>query len=106
MLLARFLRNRKGGVAPMLALAHIPLIGAVGAAVDYSRANSTRTAMQAALDSTALMLSKDAQTLSSAQLGRRRPPISTPCSSAPKPRTSRSRSSSASPAAGQLHPQG
>jgi Flp pilus assembly protein TadG len=68
MSLARFLRNQKGGVAPMLALGIIPLIGAVGAAVDYSRANSTRTAMQAALDSTALMLSKDAQGLTAAQL--------------------------------------
>ena len=45
------------------ALAIIPMIGAIGAAVDYSRANSARTAMQAALDSTALILSKDAQTL-------------------------------------------
>ena len=68
MLLARFLRNQKGGVAPMLALGIIPLIGTVGAAVDYSRASSTRTAMQAALDSTALMLSRDAQTLNAAQL--------------------------------------
>jgi uncharacterized protein YegL len=33
----------------------------VGAAVDYSRAAAVRTAMQAALDSTALMLSKEAQ---------------------------------------------
>src|SRR5688572_7844569 len=68
MLLARFLRNQKGGVAPILALMIIPLMGLVGAAVDYSRASSARTAMQAALDSTALMLSKDAQTLSAAQL--------------------------------------
>jgi Flp pilus assembly protein TadG len=68
MLLARFLRNQKGGVAPILALMIIPLIGAVGAAVDYSRASSARTAMQAALDSTALMLSRDAQTLNAAQL--------------------------------------
>src|SRR5258707_5355266 len=44
-----------------LALGLVPLVGAVGAAVDYSRANSVRTAMQAALDSTALMLSKDAR---------------------------------------------
>ena len=50
------------------ALAIIPMIGAIGAAVDYSRANSARTAMQAALDSTALILSKDAQTLTAAQL--------------------------------------
>ena len=68
MQLAHFLRNQKGGVAPILALAIIPLIGMVGAAVDYSRASSTRTAMQAALDSTALMLSKDAQSLTAAQL--------------------------------------
>ena len=68
MLLARFLRNQKGGVAPILALLIIPLMGLVGAAVDYSRASSTRTAMQAALDSAALMLSRDAQTLSPAQL--------------------------------------
>jgi Flp pilus assembly protein TadG len=68
MLFDRILQDRKGGVAPLLALAIIPIIGAVGAAVDYSRANLVRTAMQNALDSSALMLSKDAQTLSSGQL--------------------------------------
>ncbi len=68
MLLARFLRNRDASVAPMLALAALPLFGFVGAAIDFSRAASTRTAMLAALDSTALMLSKDAQTMSSADL--------------------------------------
>ena len=45
------------------ALATIPMIGFVGAAVDYSRANSAKAAMQAAVDSTALMLSKEAQSL-------------------------------------------
>jgi Flp pilus assembly protein TadG len=64
MLLRRFLRDRSGGVAPLLALAMIPIIGAVTAAIDYSRANVARTAMQSALDSTALMLAKEAQTLS------------------------------------------
>jgi Flp pilus assembly protein TadG len=68
MLLARFLQNQKGGVAPTLALAIIPLVGMVGAAVDYSRASSARTAMQTALDSAALMMSKDAQGMTSAQL--------------------------------------
>ena len=67
-MLLRFLGNRDGGVAPMLALAALPLFGFVGAAVDFSRAASTRTAMQAALDASALMLSKDAQTLSSGDL--------------------------------------
>jgi Flp pilus assembly protein TadG len=68
MLFSRFFKDRKAGVAPMLALGIIPLIGAVGAAVDYSRANLVRSAMQSALDSTALMLSKDAQSMSTEQL--------------------------------------
>jgi len=67
-LLLRFLRNRDGSVMPMLALAALPLFGFVGAAIDYSRAAAARTAMQAALDSTALMLSKDAQTVPAASL--------------------------------------
>lgn len=49
-------------------LAIVPLVGFVGAAVDYTRANTARTAMQAALDSTALMLSKDAAVMTKAQL--------------------------------------
>jgi len=61
MALARFWRNRDGGVAPFLALAAIPLMAFAGAAVDYSRAAAARTAMQAALDATALNLSKTAQ---------------------------------------------
>jgi Flp pilus assembly protein TadG len=68
MLFGRFLKDCKGGVAPMLALGIIPLLGAVGAAVDYSRASTVRTAMQAALDSTALMLSRDAQGMTTGQL--------------------------------------
>jgi Flp pilus assembly protein TadG len=64
----RFVNDRKAGVAPLLGLALIPLMAAVGAAVDYSRASSVRTAMQSALDSTALMLSKDAQNLNGDQL--------------------------------------
>jgi Flp pilus assembly protein TadG len=71
MLFGRFLGNRKGGVAPMLALAALPLMSAVGSAVDFSRAASARTAMQAALDATALMLSKDAQGMTTEQLNQR-----------------------------------
>ena len=44
------------------------MVGFIGAAVDYSHANSVRTAMHQALDSTALMLSKEAATLTAAQL--------------------------------------
>jgi Flp pilus assembly protein TadG len=68
MLLARFLKDRRASVAPMLALSAIPILGAVSAAVDYSRANLARTAMQSALDATALILSKDAQTMPQGEL--------------------------------------
>ncbi len=71
MLLDRFWRNRDGGAAPMLALAAIPLMGFVGASIDFSRAASVRTAMQAALDATALALSKEAKDLSAGDLGQR-----------------------------------
>jgi Flp pilus assembly protein TadG len=50
------------------ALAVVPIVGFVGAAVDYSHANQVKASMQAAADSTALMLSKDAVSLSAAQL--------------------------------------
>jgi Flp pilus assembly protein TadG len=52
----------------MLAMAAIPLMGTVGMAVDFTRASAAGTAFQAALDSTALMLSKDAQFLTLGQL--------------------------------------
>jgi Flp pilus assembly protein TadG len=68
MSLKRFLQDRRGGITPMFALAIIPVVGLTGAAIDYSRANSVRSAMQAAADSTALMLSKDASTLTASQL--------------------------------------
>jgi len=68
MLLGRFLRNRDASVAPMLALAALPLFGFVGAAIDFSRGASVRTSMQGALDATALMLAKNAQTMSAADL--------------------------------------
>ena len=64
-MLARFLSNARGGVAPLMAVVTVPLMAAVGMAVDYSRVNAARTAFQSALDSTALMLSKDAATTSS-----------------------------------------
>jgi Flp pilus assembly protein TadG len=68
MLFARFFADRKGGVAPLLALGIIPLVGAVGASIDYSRASSARSAMQAAGDAAALMLAKSASGLNASQL--------------------------------------
>ncbi|MCP4620845.1 MAG: pilus assembly protein [Bradyrhizobium sp.] len=58
----RFIGARKGNVAAIFALSAIPIISFVGAAIDYTRAVNARTSMQAALDSTALMLSKDLST--------------------------------------------
>ncbi|WP_338827266.1 pilus assembly protein [Bradyrhizobium sp. 27S5] len=55
----RFSRATNGNVAVIFTLAVIPLMAFVGAAIDYTRANNARSSMQAALDSTALMLSKD-----------------------------------------------
>ncbi len=67
-MLARFLSNTRGSIAPLLGFVALPLMTAVGMAVDYSRANADRTAFQVALDSTALMLSKTAATDSTADL--------------------------------------
>jgi Flp pilus assembly protein TadG len=66
--LRAFRLNRRGNVTMTFALSLIPMIAAIGSAVDYSRANSARSAMQAALDASALILSKDAQTLTTDQL--------------------------------------
>ena len=57
-----------GNVAVIFALTLVPVMGCVGAAVDYSRANSAKVAMQAASDATALMLSKTAATVTGSQL--------------------------------------
>jgi Flp pilus assembly protein TadG len=61
-MLARFLDNTRGGVAPLAAVVALPLMVAVGVAMDYSKVNAARSAFQVALDSTVLMLSKDAAT--------------------------------------------
>jgi Flp pilus assembly protein TadG len=66
--LLAFKSECRGNVSMIFALAIIPIIGAVGAAVDYSHASSVRTSMQAAVDATALMLSKNAATLTTSQL--------------------------------------
>jgi Flp pilus assembly protein TadG len=55
----RFAGANQGNIAVLFAIAAVPIISFVGAAIDYTRANSARSSMQAALDSTALMLGKD-----------------------------------------------
>jgi Flp pilus assembly protein TadG len=67
---ARFGRAEDGNIAVIFAIALLPILGFVGAAVDYTRANAARSSMQAALDTTALMLSKDlsAGTITTSQI--------------------------------------
>jgi Flp pilus assembly protein TadG len=67
-LLRQFLRNRRGGVAPLFGLSFLPLIGMVGVAIDYTQINATRTAFQNSLDATSLMLSKNAAAQSNTDL--------------------------------------
>jgi Flp pilus assembly protein TadG len=55
----RFIAAEDGNIAVIFAIALVPILGFVGAAIDYTRANAARSSMQAALDSTALMVSKD-----------------------------------------------
>jgi Flp pilus assembly protein TadG len=60
--------SRAGNVTLIFGIAIIPVVGAVALAVDYSRANAARTAMQAALDATTLMISKEALDLQNGQV--------------------------------------
>jgi len=60
--LSAFGADQRGNIALTFLLVALPVIAFVGAAVDYSRANSVKASMQAALDATALMLSKEAAT--------------------------------------------
>jgi len=63
-----FRKDARGNVAIIFTLVAIPLVALVGAAVDYTRVSSARTAMQSALDSAALMISKDAATMSESEI--------------------------------------
>src|SRR6267154_1419921 len=68
MLLRSLLQDRRGAVAPMFALAIVPVFGLVGMSVDYSRANSVKSSLQASLDATSLAMAKLAPTLTPSQL--------------------------------------
>jgi Mg-chelatase subunit ChlD len=67
-LLRDFRRANGANVATTFALATVPIVGFVGAAVDYSHANSVKAAMQAAADATALMLAKTASAMSTSEI--------------------------------------
>src|ERR1700753_83325 len=54
----RFIAANDGNIAVIFTIALVPIISFVGAAIDYSRANSAKSAMQAAMDSAGLMVGK------------------------------------------------
>jgi Flp pilus assembly protein TadG len=56
----QFCRSREASIATTFALALIPIMTSVGAAIDYSRANSAKTYLQSALDSALIAGAKDA----------------------------------------------
>src|SRR5438552_32977 len=59
MAVSRFRQSRDGAVAMTFALALIPMVVAVGAAVDYSRANAFKAVLQTVLDTSLLAGAKD-----------------------------------------------
>ena len=58
-LLAKFRRDQEGQVSLIFGLAAIPIVAAVGAAVDYSHGNQVRTSLQKAVDSAVLSAAID-----------------------------------------------
>jgi len=67
-LLETFRLDKGGNTAVTFALLLVPMVGAVGAAVDYSQANSMKAAMQAAADATSLALVTQAGSLTDTQI--------------------------------------
>ena len=69
-LLRKFCASEQGNIAVLFGILAVPILSFVGAAIDYTRANTARTAMQAALDSVSTMLAKDLSdgTITAAQI--------------------------------------
>ncbi len=63
-----FFNDQRGATAITFGLLLLPLMAAVGSAVDYSRAANVRTSMQAAADAAALFAARDVRTAGTAQL--------------------------------------
>src|SRR5437762_3158358 len=57
-----FARSSEGSVVTTFALSLVPLVGLVGAAVDYSAATNARTSLQVSLDAALIAGAKDGTT--------------------------------------------
>lgn len=66
--LGRFRADQSGAAAILFGLSIFPLMGVVGAAIDYSRAAAEHSRLQVAADATALALVREPKTASEADL--------------------------------------
>ena len=66
--LSTFRRDKAGTTAVIFALALMPIMTALGTAIDYARAANARASLQNALDATALLLGKEAPMLTDSQI--------------------------------------
>ena len=66
-----FIRDDRGSAIPLFGVCIFAVFAAAGAAIDYTRAATVRTGMQAALDACAITLSKEADKLDPALLEQR-----------------------------------
>ncbi len=67
-IVCRFAAETRANVAIIFTISLIPILAFIGAAVDFSRANALKADLQAALDSSVLMVSKNASALTSDQI--------------------------------------
>lgn len=66
--LRNFRKDSRGNFAMTFALSVVPIVGSVGAAIDYGQSGSIRSAMQGAADAASLSTIKIAPNLNSAQV--------------------------------------
>lgn len=64
----KFVSDATGNVAIVFALASIPIMSVISVSIDYGRAASLRSNMQAAADAASLMIAKDAADLTASQI--------------------------------------
>lgn len=64
----QFFKDKKGSIAPIFAIALIPIVISAGAAMDYSRMAQDSTAMQNAIDSAVLAGGRDLTSKSKSQV--------------------------------------
>ncbi|WP_439575982.1 vWA domain-containing protein [Phreatobacter sp.] len=67
-ILSRFRTASQGNVAVIFAISLVPVFGAVGAAVDYTRASLEQARIQSALDAASLTVARDSRRLSAAAM--------------------------------------